>query len=574
MTTPEQNTNQELPPIIPSWVLLAVVGLAIVFGIVVGLLQGTFSIVTWGSFFVALIAFLAWALMFPEQLLDVVKGRSFALGGTAVFVTVFLVVAAGFVYVVIKQQAWRADLSERDLYSLDGEVRDVLVAMGQDPRIPAVTFIGLYGPTNADDRDRFEVLFNDMANVANGKISYQFVDPNREVRFVEQYSDTDDPTSTLRSGQVIVATIDSETGLASTENFEVVFARDTAQFDLINAILKLSAVGDFRAYFLSLDGSIDITRTASSGASQFSDDLEGDNWTVEQISPLQITGDNPQFLLNDVAANAEVMVIAGGTEPLDEVTMTAVQNYATNGGDLVILGDINTQGGTATAQAENMATFLWENYGVRLSDDLVLDPDNTVGNPETIIINTYATHSIVQGLSSDNDWLVMESPHSIEIAEPLPAGVTVTTLATTSDTGYTKTGLDFSQDFTDEALAMVEGDNSGAIVVAVAVENTNTGSRLVLFGSDALLKNEYRQFREIVSPEVVTSAIVWASNAKDFATDITQIIPEPPEQDRSIFITDADIQWMGVASLIFLPFGTIALGLLVWWLQRKSRLAN
>lgn len=570
MTTSEQNINQELPPIIPSWVLLAVVGLGILLGIIVGLLQGEFGIVTVASFLVSFIALLAWALMFPEQLLDIIKGRSFAFGGTAVIVTVILIVAASFVYIVIKEQAWRTDLSERDLYSLDEEVHDVLEAMGEDPRIPAVTFIGLYGPTNADDRDRFEVLFNDMANVANGKISYQFVDPSREVRFVEQYSEEN---ATLRIGQVIVAVTDPETGI-STENFEVIFARDTAQFELINAMLTLSAVGDFRAYFLGLEGGIDTSASNSSGASQFASDLEDDNWTVEQISPLQISGDNPQIVLNDVAVNAEVLVIAGGSESLDEASMATVQNYAANGGDLVIFGDINTTGGISTAQAENMSSFLWENYGVRLNDDLVLDPDNTVGNPETIIIKTYGTHTIVQGLSSDTDWLVMEFPHSIEIAETLPAGVTVTILASTTDTGYTKTGLDFSQDFTDEELAFVEGDNSGEIVVAVAVENSNTDSRLVLLGSDALLKNDYRQYRDIVSPEVVMSAIVWSSDAQDFANDINRLIPEAPTSDEPILVTDAQLQWMGVTALVFLPFGTLALGLLVWWLRRKSRLAD
>jgi hypothetical protein len=570
----EQNTNQELPPIIPSWVFGALIGLGLLVGLVAFILQGQIDVVSIGSWAIALIALFAWALMFPQQLLDIIKGRGFAFGGTATLIVIALVIAAGFIYVVVREQTWRKDFSERDVYSLDVQVRDVLESMGQDPRIPAVTFVGLYGPSSADTRDRFEVLFNDMESVANGKISHRFIDPNREVRFLEQYTDSNDPSSSLRSGQVIVATIDPETGQASTENFEVISAGSTAQFDLINAMLKLSTVGDFRAYFLGIDGGIDITRSGNNGANQYADNLGKNNWTVEQVSPLQISGDAPQVILNDVAADAEVIVMGGGTQALDDVTMATVENYAANGGDLIILGSINTSGGVTTAQAENMSNFLWNNYGVRLRDDLALDPDNSVGNPETIIVKTYGTHQIVQGLNSDSDWIVMESPHSIEIADPVPVAVTVTVLVSTTDSGYTKTGLDFSQDFSADDLAFTEGDATGQIVVGVAVENANTGSRLVLFGSDALLKNNYRQYREVVSPEVITSAIVWASDAQNFADDLLRIIPEPPAQDDPIIITDSDMRWASFWSLFLLPFGTLGVGFLVWWLQRGMRSAQ
>lgn len=577
MTTPEQDINEledmnEETPIIPPWVLLGLAIVSVVVGIAIAIIQGEFGFPTGASLLIALIALFAWALMFPQQVLDIIKGRGFAFGGTAILMTVVLVIAAGFIYAVIKQQNWNTDLSERDLYSLDEEVSDVLAQMAQDPRIPPVTFIGIYGAANADTRDRFDVLFTDMANVADGKISHRFVDPNRDVRFLEQYTQDDSATSRLRAGQVIVAVDDSETGQPSTERFEVVFAGDAAQFDLINAMLNVSAVGDFRAYFLTVSGGIDMTDASEFGASRYAGDLEDITWTVEQVNPLQISGDAPQYTLNDPASNGEVIMIAGGAEPLDDTTVQTLQDYTAEGGDLIILGDINTSGGVATAQAENLANFLWENYGVRLGDDLVLDPNNTAfGNPESIVIRTYGTHQIVQGLSFDDDWLVMESAHSVEIADPVPEGVTVTILASTSDAGYTKTGLDFSTDFTSDDLALTPDDMTGEIPVAVAVENMNTGSRLVLFGSDALLKNTYRTIPNIVSPEVVTSAVIWAADAQNFADDLLRITPDPPTQDTPLFVQQSDMGWIMFVSLFLLPFGSLGLGLFVWWIQRKAQ---
>lgn len=578
MATPEQDTNQELPPIIPSWVLIGLAVLAVLVGLFVAVFQGEFGFLTGVSWLIALIAFFAWALMFPQQFIDFFRGRSVTLGGWALIVTIALIVASGIVYYAVKQQSLSIDLSKRDIYSLDEQVRTVLVKMAQDPRIPSVTFIGLYGPSDASDRDRFEVLFKDMSNLSNGKISYKFVDPNREVRFLEPYANgnksnsSSSSSSSLRSRQVIVAVNDKDTGEPSTQDFQIVASGSaTTQFDLLNAILQLSAVGDLRAYFLSVNGALDITQSDNNGVKQFSSDLEKNHWTVEQVSPLQISGDNPQYKLNDPAADAEVIVMAGGSESLDDTSMSAIQNYAANGGDLVILSGINTQGGPATAQADNMANFLWDNYGVRFRDDLVLDPDNSVGNPETIVIKTYGSQQIVDGLNSASDWLVMENAHSIEIADPVPDGVTVTTLATTTDAGYAKAGFDFSKDPQASDLAQADGDLSGKIVVGVAVENANTGSRIVLFGSDALLKNGYRKYREVVSPEVVTSAIAWASNAQNFADDLLKIVPKSPTQDSPIFVKNSDLGWMSFVVIILLPFGVLALGVLGWWLQRPSR---
>jgi hypothetical protein len=571
MTTPEQNTNQELPPLIPSWSLLALAAAAFaIFGIAMFL--GWDLVIAIGAGAVAIIMLFVWAIMFPQELLDLIKGRSFIFGASGLIVVILLLFAAGLIYAVVDSRNLSYDFSERDIYSLDTEVRDVLTQMSADPTVPSVYILGFYNVSQAGERDRIEVLFNDMVATSGGKIiGYQFIDPNLEPVRTQQYLNPENLPEPPQTPQLVVAGVDPVTGGPSIDNFEVASLGNdpNAQFNILNSILKLGTTGDFRAYFLAIEGGVDLEAAGDFGGNGFASDLEDKEWTVEQISPLEISGESPSVTLDDPTANAEILVIAGGTEPLNEETLAAIQAYTANGGDLIVLGDINTQGAVTTAQAENFSNFLWETYGVRLNSDLVLDPSQTISRFE-IYSSSYGAHPITTNFTAADDWLVYEGAHSIQISPTPPTGVTITTLANTSGEAYSKANFDFTRDVTSAELAFAEGDVRGVTPLAVAVENANTGSRLVLIGSEALLLNQYRQFREVQSPEFVLESVIWASEAQNFASEIANIIPEPPESDPPVFITPEQGQWMSLVALCLLPIGLLGLGVFVWWLQRPK----
>lgn len=577
MTNPENNIeveekevdNSPEEPILPSWVfsLITVAGLLV--AVVVLFAMTEFNIVGWAGIGIAVISLIFRAFMFPEDVVNLIRGRNLAFGGLGVLVTIVVIVAAVLVYVVVSDQGWSRDFSERDVYSLDTEVRDVLQAMGDDPSIPQVEIIGFYPATQGGQRDRISVLLQDMVNNSGGKISgYQFIDPAIEPLRTETYLG-ENPVAP----RIVVAAVD-ETGAISTERFEIA-ARDTSgqvvsgQFQIINAMLSLSVDGDFRAYFLDVEGGLDIASGSGSGANGIAGDIE-DEWTVETLSPLSLPA--PEVVLNDPLASAEVMIIAGGTQALNDAEIAALNDYLQNGGDLIILADINTDGGVATALNENFSNMLWENFGVRFRNDLVIDPAIPVRQLGRVyLVNNYGTHSIVSGLNPEENQLVVSSPHSIEISDAPPA--TVEVLVSTGEDGYAKDNLDFSIDLTEADLAFVEGDREGVIPLAVVAENTTTGARVVLFGSPDLMLNEWRAYTNIEAPEIAEATIYWASDAQNFSETVRQLVPEPPTVDAPIFLTEAQLRGMGFVAYGLLPFGMLLLGVAVWWYRRPSHAA-
>src|SRR5690606_37404286 len=122
------------------------------------------------------------------------------------------------------------------------ESREAIAGIGADPNFGTVNIIAFYGAAQAASRDRDELLFEDYQRTSAGKITYQFVDPDRNPTLAQQYEVT-------RPGQIAVVPQNADS-TPNVENAEVVdfFSQDA----LTNAILRVSASGDFRAYFLNL----------------------------------------------------------------------------------------------------------------------------------------------------------------------------------------------------------------------------------------------------------------------------------------------------------------------------------
>ncbi len=582
MTTPENNIQdenevieseieeQELPPVIPPIIFLLVALAGLIVTITVAFTASEFNIIGWGALAVTVLSLILWAFMFPEEVVNLIKGRTLTYGVFGIVVTAVVIFASVLVYNVVQEQGLSQDYSERDVFSLDAEVQDVLIAMGDDPSIPTVQILGFYSATSGAQRDRISVLLQDMLNNSGGKIAgYEFVDPALEPLRTENYLGEN-----ARMPSIVIGEIDPATGAPSLTDYEIAAPEATGQvaagqFQIINAMLSLSVEGDFRAYFLNVDGSLDTLSASDEGASGIVDDIE-DEWTVDTIDPLLLS--NPPVTLNDPTASAEVMIIAGGTQALSADEIAVIATYIQDGGDLIVLGGINTDGGVSTALADNFASLLWDNFGVRLRDDLVIDPAIPVRQLGRVYqVNNYGTHPIVDGLNPATNNLVMSSPRSIEIAENPPT--TVSVLVSTSDQGYAKTGLDLTVDLTEADLAQAEGDLEGAIPLAVAAENVETGARLVLFGSTDLMENQWRVYANIEAPEVAESTIYWASDAQNFSDVVRQLVPEAPELDEPIFLQQTQLSWMGFVVTGVIPFGMLLLGLLVWWVRRPSAIA-
>lgn len=540
-------------PFIPPRFLLALAGIGVLVAFIVGVTQPTFSVVGWGGLGLTLVSLVLWAVLSPGSVKDLLSGRGLRYGGLSVIVTVLLIVALAAVYTFVRGQNLRVDLTERSEFSLTDESRAAIAALGADPTLPEIRLIAFYSAGQAANRDRDAALFDDYATTSGGKVSYEFVDPDRNPALAQQFNVT-------RVGQIVVApVVDGQPDAASAE-----VVTGAIQASLTNAILSAAAQGDFQAYFLTVEGGV------GGEMRQIQDVLQTRfDWTIREVTFTDLaapeTADVP-FRLNDPNADGQVLILAGGNRPLAEQEIAILQTYVDNGGDLVVMAGASfNDDRKSLATADNFTAFLERNFGLRVNNDVVLDLRDAFQSPVLPVATTFDSTSPVTttGIQPGQGVMIFEAPHSITIGTA-PANVRQISLIESGPESFATTDL---QRILDGSFDRQESDSAGPFTLAASAENDVTGARIVVFGSASAGSDAFTALGTD-NLSVSFNALVWATDFVNFVDDIT-VTQEQLPQDTPIFADAQQQRTIQLITLYLLPFGILALGIFIWWNNRE-----
>ncbi len=549
--TPTPEHSQE--PFIPPHYLLILSALGFLAALVVALTQPEFGVVGFGGLAFGVLALLMWVLLAPQQARAALTGRTARFGGTSLLVTLVLLVALVGVYVVVRNLELRTDLTQSNTFSLSEESRQAMTALGADPNAPDIRIVAFYGPGQAGARDQASLLFDDYVLASGGKISYEFIDPDRQPQTASLYGVTS-------AGQVAVVKLD-QAGTPDTENAEIAFSAEQGQ--LTNNILKVSSSGVFNAYFL------DVNDGMGDQMSVLKQNLTNRyGWNVQDVSLLQLTSPNGEFNLNDPNVTGQVIIIPGGSAPLADAELQVIKDYVAAGGDLVILAGTNLNPDQVSlATADNLNAWLAQDFGIRFNNDVVIDNTQAFQSPLIPVAISLDSSSFIttNGIPAGQGALVFEVPSSITVADTIPAGVTVVSLARSSSNAYAKTDL---QAVLNNEIDKTDGDTEGPLVLAASADNIATGAHITLMGSTSLGSDTFASFQNIDNLSVTFNSLIWSTNFNDYFTQITVQQQQRP-QDQPIFADAQSLRNISLLSMIVLPFGVLAIGLLVWWNNRE-----
>ncbi len=550
--TPNPTTQQE--PFIPPQYLLILSALGFVAAAVVALTQPEFGVVGYGGLAFGILALLLWALLSPQAARAAFTGRTARFGGTSIVVTLLLLVVLIGVYAVVRNANLRVDLTQTNTFSLSPESRTAIAAIGADPKAPKVHIIAFYGPSQAGTRDQATLLLDDYKKTSDGKIDYEFVDPERQPQTATLYKVTS-------PGSLAVAKVDDATGQPNSTNAQLINSID--QGNLTNAILKVSASGVFNAYFLQV---ADGTGAQMTVLKQNLTQRYG--WTVKDVSVVQLTSTDGSIKLDDPNVTGQVIVIPGGSAPLADAELKVLQDYVDKGGNLIIMAGTNLN-----AKKESLATgatlnaWLEQNYGMHFNNDVVIDKNQNFQSP--LIPGSVdldgSSFITTNGIPRGQGALVFEVPNSITISDTKPANVTTTALVRSSSTSYDKTDL---QSVLDNKIDKADGDKDGPFVLAASAENTQTHAHVILLGSTSLGSDTYAQFQQIDNLSVAFNSMIWATNFNNYFTQITVQQQQRP-QDQPVFADGQSLRNINFITIVILPFGMLAIGILVWWNNRE-----
>ena len=546
-----QNQSSTQQPIIPPFILIGLAGVGLLVAFTSLLVSGALGIVGWAALGVGALALVALVVLAPQTVLSAFTGRNFRFGGTSILVTVVLIGAliAGYVIIANFEVVW--DVTGNDEFKLNAQAQAAITALGADPNVQAIELIAFYDSSLRGEQERRELLLQDYVNYSNNKVTYRLEDPNRNPALAQFY--------TAVNGDIVVQLAGNEDA-AGVEKVQTAFGFDQNQ--ITNAILSIASSGDFRAYFLNIDSAVSSEDTEGLGASEVSTILSDRlRWTVNEVSSIDLLSTGSEFELLDETADGEVLVVIGGNRELREEEVQLITNYVNEGGHLVLMASPDIDG-VALASTASLNDWLKQNLGLSFSADVVIDSTQNFQSPFLpAITDLDADQYITSNMAANNGALVLQLPRQIIIEPTLPEGVTVTAIARSSEGSYLKPVSSLLAEDIDKTDETVEGP---FVVMAVA-ENSNTGSRVVLVGSQDLATNQFGT----INLDVSLSTVIWATNYQAFFESLPRVAPDDFNQDIPIVATNDVINRINFVNLFALPFGILFIVGFVWWNRRK-----
>lgn len=525
------NENKKYAPL-----ALALSGLALLAALGLGFVQREWTLAVQISTGLVVIGFALFIYFDPDRARRLFSGRQARYGSNALVLFLaflgILIVINYLVYDNADQLGWRWDLTEDKSRTLADETIETLESL------PGVVQVkGFFTFRTASSQETAQELLEDYQFHAQGNLEYEFIDPE------------EDPFAAQEAG-LEQGAADSVLVFTLGENTQKVTSFTESAFT--NALIRLLNPEDKGAYFLVGHGERSLDTFGESSITSLKASLENKNYVVDTLS----------LLAGDVIpGDAQAIIIAGPLQPVTEEEMAIIADFVTAGGSLIVAIDprINTEFGDLP---DPVSEYLIDQWGVVLGENVVIDIGATrfFNSPLIGVSAAYAAHPISSDLNDRQLATVFPLARSVT-ADDTPEGVTATALIFTSDNSWGETDIASLEAGTPEADPAA--DMIGPITLAVAAENLNTGARIVVFGDSEFFADAFAN--QFGNGDLMPNAVDWAAGQEN-------LITLTPRETTTRFLLPPQgyvINLLALGSIIVVPFGVLAAGVIVWIRRRR-----
>jgi ABC-type uncharacterized transport system involved in gliding motility auxiliary subunit len=460
--------------------------------------------------------------------------RSSRFGINSAVSVLFLLGILVFVNYLGAQHVKRVDTTSEKIYSLSDQSASVAQQVKQDLKIKAFYPGGDYAPA----KDLFELY-----KAKNNKISFEFIDPDRQPQVAQQYNvtqygESQNPMSgeSVRYGTTILDMA------GKTERIEKQ-SEALREEDVTNALMKIVKGEKKTIYFVQGHGEKSIDDTEKNGYSTAKAGLEKDNYTIKTLNLVQE---------NKVPDDASVLVMDGPTSEPFPNELELIDGFLNKGGSVAIFLD--------PPPAASLSDFM-KKWSIDVGNNIVVDASG-VGRlfgagPSIPLVTKYSRHKITERF---NVMTFFPLVRSITAAKEPANGVTVSSLFESNERSWGETDTKSNEVSFDEKKDL-KGPVSLAVVATKDLPENKKG-RLVVFGDSDFASNG--AFGLQGNGNLFLNTVSWLAQDESFIS----IRTKNPE-DRRLTLTEAQGRLVSYVTLLFLPVGVLAAGISVWMKRRK-----
>ena len=475
--------------------------------------------------------------MKKQNIRSAFKTSKFKYGGYATLLTIIVIAILIAINLVVDMVPFRLDLTKNKVYSLSEQTYNILDNLEEDITIYTINEV------NASSSVVDEILLR-YKNYSN-KITIDYIDPDRDPAKAQAYTKDN---QTLQKGDIVVA---------SGEKFQIIKSYNLLNYSsstyspeslaveqrVTSAIMFVSGAEAPVIYVLEGHGEMDLGYNVTNK-------MELENFTINSLN-LVTTKEIPE--------DADVLLINGPSKDLLEEEEKLIRDYLSEGGNAVFLMD------PLVGELE-LFSSLFKSYGVSEQKAYIIERDQAsyYTNP-MYLLPKYQEHDITDPLNKVDTPLIVPIAQGIEILDAKRNTLTIEPLLSTSSQAFAR-----SLDSTSSSTEKEDGDIDGPFDIGVVivdkvydlVANESFTSQIIVFGH--VISSQRANFTQ------TAAGIALFFNSLNWLVDREQSITIRPKliQETPLKVTQAIFNLYGIISVIIVPLGALALGIVVWLRRR------
>lgn len=485
--------------------------------------------------------------------------RLLTYGSNATLVTAMVIGVLVLLYVLADSARFRVDLSAGASNTLQTETIQKLALLDEDAETVTITaFTNQRGKDDTYFKDRaVKDLLKELGDQST-QVDWRQVDFDRERLTAEKLGVGD-------YGRIVIQRGDDRVDIKDRELFRRVGkGRDrrlefVGEAALSRGFSQLLTPTRRTVYVLSGHGELDPEDRTPAGLSDLAAALDLERYDVESLDLLRSTREGE---LPTVPEDAALVVVARAREALTAQEEDSLLAWMGRGGPVLFAMDVGLP-----------VPVLLSRMGVGIPAGVALQPEMQVPYRDRPI-PVHRTHPINTEMLDSGLKMALSLPAPVATSEPLPPGVRLSTLLTTTRDGWIDLGGELAG---GGAIFEPDIDIKGPVNLALALEllpgkglvrPSKPISRVVVLGDADCLRNAL--LAEAPGNRTFAVNLVHWLAGEDRRLGVTVGTVGKATASRRLALTQQELGTLRVVTLGLLPFLVLLMGIATW-MSRRGR---